>query len=125
MMKKLLIIGACLFSSITVQAAPFNFTSTTESGFYESDYLQIETFLTGHDTDDLTKLMTFKESLDTEIKLKTEYNLSDGDISLLASLYETGVSKGIWSASDITDTELRQKYVEWQTKLQRLEELGE
>ena len=44
---------------------------------------------------------------------------------MIEALWETGVTKGIWGASDITNVELKQKYVEWKTKLSRLAELGE
>jgi len=44
---------------------------------------------------------------------------------MIQAIWGTGVSKGIWAASDIESTELKQKYVEWGQKLTRLEELGE
>ena len=44
---------------------------------------------------------------------------------MIEALWETGVTKGIWGASDIANVELKQKYVEWKTKLTRLAELGE
>ena len=44
---------------------------------------------------------------------------------MIEALWETGVTKGIWAASDITDAKLKQKYVEWKSKLTRLTELGE
>ena len=44
---------------------------------------------------------------------------------MIETLWDTGVSKGIWAASDIPDTELKQKYAQWKTKLSRLKELGE
>ncbi len=42
---------------------------------------------------------------------------------MIEAIFELGKSKGLWNASDITDTELKQKYAEWRTKLSRLREI--
>ena len=47
------------------------------------------------------------------------------EFRMIEALWETGVAKGLWSPSDINNTELKQKFVSWQTKLNRLTELGE
>uniref|UniRef100_A0A6H1ZME9 Uncharacterized protein n=1 Tax=viral metagenome TaxID=1070528 RepID=A0A6H1ZME9_9ZZZZ len=44
---------------------------------------------------------------------------------MVSVVWTTGVSKGLWAAADITDADLKAKYVEWQTMLNRLKELGE
>lgn len=40
-------------------------------------------------------------------------------------IWDVGVTKGLWDNTDITDVELKQKVVDWKTKLDRLNELGE
>ena len=44
---------------------------------------------------------------------------------MIEALWETGVTKGLWAATDIANAELKQKYIDWKTKLARLTELGE
>jgi len=63
-----------------------------------------------------------KEVVDLKLDLK---DAVVWQFRMIQAIWETGVSKGIWSASDIESTELKQKYVEWGQKLTRLEELGE
>lgn len=47
------------------------------------------------------------------------------EFRMILTLWDIGVSKGIWSATDVTDEVLKQKVIEWKSKLDRLEELGE
>ncbi len=44
---------------------------------------------------------------------------------MISAIWEIGKAKDLWQNSDVTDAMLKQKYSEWQTKLDRLAELGE
>lgn len=44
---------------------------------------------------------------------------------MILAMWDVGVSKGLWSGSDITDDELKAKVQAWKTKLDRLRELGQ
>lgn len=59
-------------------------------------------------------------------RLKSDLN---SDIAwqfrMIQAMWEIGVSKGIWDATDIEGDDLKQKYVKWGQKLSRLEELEE
>lgn len=43
---------------------------------------------------------------------------------MIREIFELGVSKNLWSGSDVDDTELKQEYAKWKTNLDRLDELG-
>jgi len=47
------------------------------------------------------------------------------EFRMILAVWDVGVAKGLWSASDITDTELKQKVADWIVKLDRLTQLGE
>lgn len=44
---------------------------------------------------------------------------------MISAIWEIGKTKGLWQNSDVSDTTLKQKYGQWQTKLDRLAQLGE
>jgi len=44
---------------------------------------------------------------------------------MISAIWEIGKSKGLWSNTDVVDATLKQKYAAWNTKLDRLAELGE
>jgi hypothetical protein len=44
---------------------------------------------------------------------------------MILEVWEVGISKGLWTNTDITDDELKQKAADWKTKLDRLKQLGE
>ncbi len=47
------------------------------------------------------------------------------EFRMISAIWETGKTKGLWVNADVTDTTLKQKYADWQTKLDRLAQLGE
>ncbi len=72
--------------------------------------------------EDVAKDDLIKEAVNLKLDLKSAIVWQ---FRMIQAIWSTGVSKGIWAASDIESTELKQKYVEWGQKLTRLEELGE
>jgi len=44
---------------------------------------------------------------------------------MILAIWDVGKTKALWDNVDITDTELKQKVVDWKTKLDRLTELDE
>ena len=45
---------------------------------------------------------------------------------MIQAIWETGISKSLWTGADITDVALRQKYIRWRdVVLDRLAQLGE
>ena len=43
---------------------------------------------------------------------------------MISAIWEVGKTKGLWQNVEVTDATLKQKYSEWQTKLDRLAQLG-
>ncbi|MDF1592582.1 MAG: hypothetical protein P1P89_13790 [Desulfobacterales bacterium] len=42
----------------------------------------------------------------------------------IATIWDVGAARGHWTAADITNQSIKDKYVDWKAKLERMAELG-